>query len=57
MFAIAFGKLYFQELQPDGSHLYSPRRSDAQTFTTEQEASAFLAENFLTVGARVARLQ
>jgi len=44
MFAIAFGKLYFQELQPDGSHLWSPRRSDARTFATRQEAEAFLAE-------------
>jgi len=57
MFAIAFGKLYFQELQPDGSHLWSPRRSDARTFATRQEAEAFLAENNLTVGALVARLQ
>ena len=56
MFSIRFGSLFFQEVQP-GSHLYSPRRSDAQTFTTEQEASAFLAENNLTEGAQVARLQ
>ena len=57
MFAITFGSLFFQEVQPDGSHLYSPRCADAQTFATRQEAEAFLAENFLTVGARVARLQ
>jgi len=56
-FAITFGSLFFQEVQPGGGHLYSPPRSDARTFATEQEASAFLAENNLTVGAEVARLQ
>ena len=57
MFAITFGSLFFQEVQPDGSHLWSPRRADAMTFTTRKEAEAFLAENNLTVGAQVARLQ
>ena len=57
MFAITFGSLFFQEVQPDGSHLWSPRRADAQTFTTEQEAESFLASSNLTVGAHVARLQ
>ena len=57
MFGIRFGSLFFQELQPDGSHLWSPRRADAMTFTTRKEAEAFLAENNLTVGAQVARLQ
>ena len=57
MFAIVFGSLFFQEAQQGGGHLYSPRRSDAMTFTTRKEASDFLAENNLTVGAHVARLQ
>jgi len=57
MFAITFGSLFFQEVQSDGSHLFSPRQSDAMTFATRQGASAFLAENNLTVGALVARLQ
>ena len=57
MFAITFGSLFFQEVQPGGGHLYSPRRSDAMTFATRKEAEAFLAENNLTVGAHVARLQ
>ena len=57
MFAITFGSLFFQEVQSDGSHLFSPRQSDAMTFATRQCASAFLAENNLTVGALVARLQ
>ena len=57
MFAIVFGSLFFQEVQQGGGHLYSPRRADAQTFATRQEAEAFLASNNLTVGAHVARLQ
>ena len=56
MFGIAFGKLWFQERQKDGSHLWSPRRLDAMPFETWQEASAFLAEYNLTVGALVVRL-
>jgi len=57
MFAIVFGSLFFQEAQQGGGHLYSPRRSDAMAFATRQEAEAFLAENNLTVGAQIARLQ
>ena len=34
MFGIAFGKLWFQERQKDGSHLWSPRRLDAMPFAT-----------------------
>ena len=56
MFGIAFGKLWFQERQKDGSHLWSPRRLDAMPFATRQEASAFIAEYNLTVGALVVRL-
>ena len=36
MFAITFGSLFFQEVQSDGSHLFSPRQSDAMTFATRQ---------------------
>ena len=57
MFSIRFGSLFFQEVQQGGGHLYSPRRSDAMAFATRQEAEAFLAENNLTVGAQIARLQ
>ena len=57
MFAITFGSLFFQEVQQGGGHLYSPRRADAMTFTTRQEASEFLAANNLTVGAHAVRLQ
>jgi len=57
MFAITFGSLFFQEVQPDGSHLWSARQRDAKTFTTLLVTRTFLAENNLTVGAQVARLQ
>ena len=56
MIGISFGKLWFQERQKDGSHLWSPRRLDAMPFATEQEASAFVEAYNLSVGALVVRL-